>query len=123
MTNVLAMLLALAQPATHLAIEPWTGSDLQTTSAGAAKYRLTISGKPNASIRLQANHVAQGWLAAFCTQRLCSPHRVEVALPATGAAVLQFELIRESGSAPKESSATITADGTTSIAVPAAYRQ
>jgi hypothetical protein len=56
----LAMVFALAQPGTHLAIEPWTGSDFQTTSAGAAKYRLKVNGKPNSTLRLRAQGVAQG---------------------------------------------------------------
>jgi hypothetical protein len=119
----LAMVLALAQPGTHLAIEPWTGSDFQTTSAGAAKYRLKVNGKPNSTLRLRAQGVAQGWLAAFCTPRLCSPQRLDVALPSSGQAIVQFELIRESGSAPKQSGATITDAGGASVRVPAAYRQ
>ncbi len=41
------MSLALAQPTTHLSIQPWTGTDLQTTSADAAKYRLEVTGQPN----------------------------------------------------------------------------
>ena len=68
-----AMLLALAQSQPHLAIEPWTGSDFQTTSLTAAKYRLEVSGRPNDVIHLSAKNVASGWLAAFCTPRLCSP--------------------------------------------------
>ena len=120
---VLTMMLALARAETHLAIEPWTGSDYQVTAAAAAKYRLKVTGKPNASIRLQANRVAHGWLAAFCTPKLCSPERVNLELSSSGEATLQFELIRESQTAPKESSATITTNNGVSIAVPMAYRQ
>lgn len=117
-----AMLLALAQTQPHLAIEPWTGSDFQTTSLTAAKYRLEVSGRPNDVIHLSAKNVASGWLAAFCTPRLCSPQRLDVTLPSSGLAVLQFELIRESGGAPKRSGATIAVDRGASVHVPEAYR-
>jgi|GEM_PF-1035749 len=115
----LAMMLAVS-PATHLSVQPWTGNDLQTTTSAAAKYRLEVSGKAHAVIHLQASGVAGGWLAAFCTSKVCSPERVDVAIPASGQAVLQFELIRESDSAPKQSGATIRDDGGASVSVPAA---
>lgn len=120
--TAIALLLALSQPVTHLSIQPWTGTDLQTTSADAAKYRLEVSGKPNSTIRLQARGVADGWLAAFCTPRVCAPQRVDVDLPRSGEAVFQFELIRESNTGPKQSGATITGDDGASVTVPTAYR-
>jgi hypothetical protein len=119
----IAMLLALAPAPTHLTIEPWTGSDFQVTSSGAAKYRLKVSGKPNATVNLRALHVAQGWLAAFCTPKLCSPQRVDVQLPRSGEAIFQFELIREAENAPKESGATIADNSGAFVKVPPAYRQ
>lgn len=120
--SVLAMLVALSQPAIHLSIAPWTGSDFQITTDAAAKYRLEVTGKPSTTVRLRALGVAQGWLAAFCTPRLCSPGRIDVALPGSGDAVFQFELIRESQSAAKASGATIAVDGGVAVSVPAAYR-
>lgn len=117
-----AMWLALVQPATRLSIQPWTGADLQTTSADAAKYRLEVTGRPNETIRLQTSNVAAGWLAAFCTPKICSPQHYDVSLPLSGQVVLQFELIRESDTAPKQSGATITDGDGASITVPEAYR-
>jgi hypothetical protein len=120
--TAIALLLALSGPATHLSIQPWTGNDLQTTSADAAKYRLEVSGRPDSTIRLEARNVADGWIAAFCTPRVCSPQRVDVDLPRSGQAVFQFELIRESNTAPKRSGATITGDDGAFVTVPTAYR-
>jgi hypothetical protein len=117
----LAMMLAVS-PGTHLSIRPWTGSELQTTSAAAAKYRLNVTGAPESLVHLQASGIANGWLAAFCTRKFCSPQRVDVQIPSSGQAVLQFELIRESDTAPKRSGATISDDGGASVSVPAAYR-
>jgi hypothetical protein len=117
----LAMMLAVS-PATHLSIQPWTGNDLQATTSAAAKYRLEVTGRPQAVIRLQASGVASGWLAAFCTSKVCSPERVDVTIPASGEAVVQFELIRESDTGPKQSAATISENGGARVSVPAAYR-
>ncbi|HEY6486319.1 MAG TPA: hypothetical protein VIX83_08055 [Candidatus Cybelea sp.] len=115
-------LLALAQP-TRLSIQPWTGAEFQTTSSAAAKYRLEVSGKPKALVRLQARGVASGWLAAFCTPKYCAPQHVETSLPSSGQAVFQFELIRESSGAPKESGATIAGPDGSSVSVPLAHRE
>ena len=119
----IAVLLALAQAPTQLSIQPWTGGDFQTTSTSAAKYRLEVDGKPNANVRLRAFGVANGWLAAFCTPKLCSPEQIDVQLPHSGSAVFQFELIRESLTAPKRSGATIAVSNGTSVTVPAAFRE
>jgi hypothetical protein len=117
----LAVMIAVS-PVTHLSIQPWTGSDLQTTTSAAAKYRLEVTGKPQSVIHLQASGVASGWLAAFCTSKVCSPERVDVTIPASGRAVLQFELIRESDTAPKRSGAMIRDDDGAGVSVPAASR-
>lgn len=120
--TAIVMIVALSQPATHLAILPWTGNDLQTTSADAAKYRLDVTGPPNTAIHLQTSGVADGWLAAFCTPKLCSPQRIDFDLPRSGQMTLQFELIRETDTAPHKSAATITGGDGASIIVPTAYR-
>jgi hypothetical protein len=117
----LSLLIALAQPVTHLTVQPWTGKDLTTTTVAAAKYRLVVDGKPNATVRLEASDVADGWLAAFCTTSVCAPQRVDVTIPASGQAVYQFELIRESDTAAATSGATITG-GDASVKVPPAHR-
>jgi hypothetical protein len=114
-------MLAVAQPVMHLAVQPWTGKDLTTTTVAAAKYRLLVESKPNATVRLEATDVANGWLAAFCTSTVCAPQRVDVTIPASGQAVYQFELIRESDTAAATSGATITG-GDASVKVPPAHR-
>ncbi len=104
-----------------LTIAPWTGANLATSTAAAARYRLQITGAPKTVVHLKATGVADGWIAAFCTPKYCSPQQAEIALPSSGHAVVQFELIRESETARKESGAIITsADGAT-VTVPAAY--
>ena len=122
MIAALALIVALAQSAVHLTIHPWTGSDLQTASSDAVKYRLEVAGKPGAAVRLTAHKVATGWIAAFCTPKVCSPGQVALDLPDSGGIVLQFELIREAADAPHHTGATITETGGASVIVPAAAR-
>ncbi|MBV8489281.1 MAG: hypothetical protein JO199_02035 [Candidatus Eremiobacteraeota bacterium] len=110
----LALSIAVTQPSTHLTLQTWKGKDLSTASSEAVKYRLDVRGTPNATLHLDASHVAQGWIAAFCTPKVCSPNSVDVTLPASGRAEYQFELIREDDTAAHRSGAVITsADGAT----------
>jgi hypothetical protein len=105
-----------------LSIAPWTGAGIPTSTAGAATYRLQIAGVPQTVVHLKATGVADGWLAAFCTPKYCSPQRVEIELPSSGHAAIQFELVRESDSSPKTSGATISSTDGVSVTVPAAIR-
>jgi hypothetical protein len=105
----LLLALVVAQAKLTLEIGPWTGADLKTATRSAARYRLTVTGPPNSAAALVASNVADGWLAAFCTPRVCSPDRVDALLSPAGRAVYQFELIRLNRGAPKRSGARIRA--------------
>jgi len=118
MISVLAALLALSQPATHLAIEPWHGPDLPTATHANEKYELTVSAAPNTTVHLRATGVAKGWIAAFCNTHVCSPESVEQSIPQSGHAKLQFELIREDPTAASSTRATIVTDDGSAISVP-----
>ena len=118
---ILASLVA-ASPSTHLTIQPWNGKDLLTTTTSAAKYRLHVTGKPKATIHLEASQVADGWIAAFCTPTVCAPTRVDVKLPSSGQAEFQFELIRELDTAVDHSGAVITTDDGATVSAPQATR-
>lgn len=114
---ILAALVALAP--TRLTVTPWTGTNLATATSVAVKYRLRVTGAANASLVLRADRLAKGWLAAFCTPKVCSPMRVDVTLPASGAAIYQFELIREEPGSPAHSGARIvSSDGASVILSP-----
>ena len=121
---IAALLIAAAVAATpaRLEIQPWSGKNFVTATTSAARYRLIVSGRPNARVRLQATGVAEGWLGAFCTPTVCAPDHVEVDLPKSGQAVFQFELIREVDSAPGRSGARIVGNDGSSVDVPAASR-
>lgn len=105
-----------------LALSAWHGSDLPTATQAAAKYRLTLTGQPGETVHLKTSGVERGWIAAFCDNRVCSPHEVTETIPAAGKVAVQFELIREEDTAPRRSAATITGDNGSVIKVPAASR-
>jgi hypothetical protein len=109
--------------ATHLSIAPWKGADPKNAIPGATKYRLTVAGAPGARIHLDATGEADGWIAAFCTDKVCSPDRTTLDLPASGRAGIQFELVRDDASAPVKSGVvTIHADGGARVSVPSEGR-
>lgn len=103
---------------TSLLLTPWKGADLPTATTSAVKYELTIKDAPGASVHLRATRVANGWIAAFCDHRVCSPDQLQTTIPASGNVVIQFELIREEDSAPRSSGAVIVSDSGKSITVP-----
>ena len=96
------MIVALAL-ATHLSIGPWTGADPKNAITGATKYRLTVTGEPGAHVHLRATGQAKGWIAAFCTDKVCSPDQTTLDLPASGHADISFELVRDDETAPPKS--------------------
>ncbi|HZY99614.1 MAG TPA: hypothetical protein VFE36_08580 [Candidatus Baltobacteraceae bacterium] len=122
MIAALVLASVVAATSTHLEVRPWSGKDLPTSSHAAVKYRLIVTGKPNAHLRLEATALANGWLGAFCTSQVCAPGHVAVDLPPSGRAVYQFELIREDDSAPGKSGARIVGDDGSSVDVPVATR-
>ena len=112
------MIVALAL-ATHLSIGPWKGADPKNAIAGAFKYRLTVTGEPGAHVHLRATGQARGWIAAFCTDRLCSPDQTALDLPASGHADISFELVRDDETAPRKSGlVTIQIDEGVSLVIP-----
>lgn len=103
---------------TTLLLSPWKGSDLPTSTASAVKYQLTMKDAPGTTVHLRATHVAEGWIAAFCDHRVCSPDQVTETIPASGRVTLQFELIREEDSAPHSTRAVIEPEHGQPVSVP-----
>ena len=88
---------------------PWHGAVLPTTPTGnyVTSYALTVHGSPHARVDLRADGVAKGWVAAFCTSRLCSPFHAIAALDNKGVARYEFSLIRTDPAAAKHTRAVI----------------
>ena len=97
------------RPAVSLA--PWTGADLPGSLASTIKYRLVVSGKSDSTIQLKATNIAKGWIASFCSDRLCSPMQLSLHLPPSGVKIVEFQLIQNQKHAPKRTTFRVHADG------------
>jgi cytochrome c biogenesis protein CcmG, thiol:disulfide interchange protein DsbE len=76
-----------------LSFAPWTGPQLPGSSPDTAKYRLVVTGKPGQSIHLHAVDLPKGWIASFCTDRICAPLQVATTLPDSGVKVIEFQVV------------------------------
>lgn len=94
-------------------LSPWHGATLPTTPSGnyETSYALTVRGAPGSRVALSAEGVAKGWVASFCTPRLCAPFRTFATLDRHGTARYEFSLIRTDPSAVKHTHAVIRANG------------
>lgn len=100
------MLLAIV-----LLLSPWKGPSLPTVTPHAAAYGLTVRGAPRAQVALAALGVPAGWIAAFCTHRLCSPSRFSLRLDGAGRGAVEFEVIRTDPRAARHATIRVTAGG------------
>lgn len=83
----------LSRKATALSLAPWTGPELPGSTPDTVKYRLVVTGKPGQNLTLRAAGLPQGWIASFCTDRICSPLRVATSLPDSGVKVIEFQVV------------------------------
>ena len=77
-------------------LSPWHGPSLPTAPTGnyETSWAMNVRGAPTARVDLRADGVSKGWIAAFCTARLCAPFHTVVTLNDKGNARLEFSLIR-----------------------------
>jgi hypothetical protein len=94
-----------------LALYPWHGPSLPTANPAAAKYKLTVRGPAEALVRLRADGLPRGWVASFCTEKLCSPFQYDMHLNDRGTGVIEFQTIRTDDAAPAHVHVTITTSG------------
>jgi hypothetical protein len=102
---------------TALSLAPWTGADLPGSVPNTIKYRLVVAGAAGKNVALQANGVPKGWVASFCTDRVCAPFKVSVAIPPSGVKIIEFQLVPpEAGAKPSKVRVTGTDGGATTSA-------
>lgn len=92
-----------------LSLAPWHGPSLPTVSADAIKYKLSVRGAPRQSLELRASGLPDGWVASFCTSRVCSPSRYTLQLDRIGQGTIEFQAIRVDDSAPAHVRVTVSA--------------
>ena len=94
-----------------ISLAPWTGADLPGSIASTVKYRLVVSGKADSTVQLRATNIAKGWLASFCSDRLCSPMQLSLHLPESGVKIVELQLIQNRKRAPKHTTFRVQAQG------------
>lgn len=65
---------------------------------GVTSYAVRVTAPAGSTVRLRAVDVPAGWVASFCTPRVCSPFAVRLPVR-TGTAAIQLSYVRTSGSA------------------------
>ncbi|GAC1595604.1 MAG: hypothetical protein NVS3B28_26840 [Candidatus Velthaea sp.] len=80
--------------ALHLALEPYRGAPLPGTVAGTPKFGVRIEGAPGSRVVLRSTGLPAGWIASFCTKRVCAPFHVFVDLPSSGRDTIELQLIQ-----------------------------
>jgi len=93
-------------------LAPWKGPSLPTTPSGnnETSWAMTVHGAPRARVQLSADGVAPGWVASFCTPRLCAPFHTIATLDGKGVARYEFSLIRTDPKASAHARATVRAN-------------
>lgn len=69
-----------------------------TCHAGAPdvrSYAVRVTAPAGSAVRLGVLDLPAGWIASFCTPRVCSPYRVTLPVR-TGSATIQLSYVRES---------------------------
>ena len=93
-------------------LSPWKGPSLPTAPTGnyETSWAMTVHGAPRARVQLSAGGMAPGWIASFCTPRLCAPFHTTATLDGKGVARFQFSLIRTDPKAAAHTRATVRAN-------------
>jgi len=108
--------LGLDTSKTAVSLAPWTGADLPGSVASTIKYRLVVAGKPGTNVHLRASELASGWIASFCSDKVCSPMQLRLTLPESGVKIVEFQLIQNDNRASSTTRARVEAVGTSASA-------
>jgi thiol-disulfide isomerase/thioredoxin len=108
--------LGLADPGrTAVSLAPWTGAELPGSIPNTIKYRLVVAGTPGKTLALHTSDVPKGWVASFCSDRVCSPFKLSLALPASGVKVIEFQLVPPEAGAKVGKVHVVATDGSGSV--------
>jgi peroxiredoxin len=76
-----------------VSLAPWIGADLPGSIPNTIKYRLVLAGVAGKNVTLKAMDVPKDWVASFCSDKVCAPFRVGVAIPPSGVKIVEFQLV------------------------------
>ena len=82
-----------ARPPLRLALVPGVVYSAVGDVPASRAYVLRITGTPGDTVRAEASGVPRGWVASFCTPKVCAPFRVSLQLPSDGTSVSELHII------------------------------
>ena len=94
---------------TTVSLAPWTGADLPGSISSTMKYRLVVAGRPGSTVQLAATGLSKGWLASFCSDKICAPMKRAATIPDSGVKIFEFQLISNDPHAPRHTRAQVNA--------------
>jgi peroxiredoxin/tetratricopeptide (TPR) repeat protein len=97
---IVALDLGGTQTGAKLSVVPWTGAVLPGSIPDTIKYRVVVAGTAGKTIALAASDVPKGWVASFCSDKICAPFHVSVEIPDGGVKIVEFQLVPPAGKAP-----------------------
>jgi hypothetical protein len=107
--------------ATVLALAPYRGPAQRGALPGSRSFALSIAAQPGKHLRLRAVDVPAGFVAAFCTSRICAPFAVPLLVPPTGRTTIEMQLVRNDDGATTPRTVTVASDDGARAAI--AYRR
>lgn len=87
MLSVAVLACALAAGTCHPVADP-----------GARSFAVRVTAPAGSVVRLRARDVPRGWIASFCTPRVCSPFHVSLPVRG-GSATIQLSYVPETANA------------------------
>jgi peroxiredoxin len=99
-----------------VSLAPWTGADLPGSIPNTIKYRLVLAGRAGKNVTLRASGLPKTWVASFCSDKVCAPMRVALAIPSSGVKIVEFQLIPPGAKQSAPRVRVTGSDGTTEAA-------
>jgi len=101
-----------------IGIAPFSGPPLPGSISGTAKFTVRIAGRAGQAVHVRAVGVPAGYLASFCTNRVCAPFQVTFALPRSGVEAIELQFVARAPGARPPRRVTVAADGARPASIP-----
>ncbi len=92
-------------------LAPYHGPALIGSVPGTAKFSVAVRGSSGEAVHLAAVDVPKGYVASFCTDRVCAPFHVTLSLPASGVQEIELQYIQNDAVSSNPQIVRVAADG------------
>jgi hypothetical protein len=96
-----------------IAIVPFGAPARRDTAA----FSVGINGKGGQLVRLRAVGLPNGYIASFCTPRVCAPFQVAFALPKSGRESIELHVIENVPGSTPPTTITVAAAGARAVSI------